>query len=785
MKFKILVSIFFFSLVYYINPSFAKIGQINGKSTQFDYAKLKKEEKKHETLLCSPDKKTKQKKTVLCNDFETGLHYIRNSLWLKGVYYLKKNLSHKNTVNKYDTLLSIGYAELKQKNYLSAIEYMEQIVSKKHLLNDIAKYLLSRAYLESGDNKNALKLLYKLNNVKLDKELVKLIHKSIMEGLNQSELKNVSLNNYLELMDNYPSAKNDFLTLNRTIELALQSDKQDISIDLLRRIWIRHYGSKESDYAYKQLAILNKQDQKEEEINIDEMSIMLSSAVSNYDCHKAEDLIIKLRKQKLSKKLLSKTYYKEAECLRKTGHLNQSLKVIDNALKTEKISEWWALYLLYKKGRWLIGADKDVEGANIIVESAKKYSTVSGASNKLYLGGWFQLKAEKYKSAVKTFNYFLEKYPKSNSNTSALWYGAWSSYKLKRYKDALKKLNKLKDFKPNSSLRPQAYYWIARITEKRGMKKSAKKKYKEVENEYPLSFYALLANKRRIGKGKSNTIKWLEDIASEVELNHDKTMSPCSFNLVIPKSADDDLKKSYTLWKLGLVEFAKIYYKGQLLEDNKNSYSTITQMGSDLGDYKRVYLKVRSPGYYKRPKKAKEFKNLFPKAFEVQINKYSKIYGIAPFLLWSIMRTESLFDPQAVSIANAKGVMQLMPKTGRNISEKIGVKEFSSEDLHDPGLNIRFAAWYLKQLIIRYQGQLPIAIASYNAGPKAASRWIKTLGKFQLDEFVEDITYGETRRYVKKVLSTFIAYMDLYKQAPYKIPIKWKIDPVITEGVEF
>jgi soluble lytic murein transglycosylase len=110
--------------------------------------------------------------------------------------------------------------------------------------------------------------------------------------------------------------------------------------------------------------------------------------------------------------------------------------------------------------------------------------------------------------------------------------------------------------------------------------------------------------------------------------------------------------------------------------------------------------------------------------------------------------------------------MQLIPPTANRVAEKLGVTGFESSQLLDPALNIRFGTWYLRSLVDRFGGSRTLAIASYNAGPEAVMRWIDFAGTEPPDVFVDAVPYGETRRYLRRVLRSYHLYRLLYPEPP-------------------
>ena len=148
-----------------------------------------------------------------------------------------------------------------------------------------------------------------------------------------------------------------------------------------------------------------------------------------------------------------------------------------------------------------------------------------------------------------------------------------------------------------------------------------------------------------------------------------------------------------------------------------------------------------------------------PRAYEWLVVPAAKRYGLDPNLLLAVMRVESAYQKHIVSYAGAVGLMQIMPRTGQLIAHALGHEHFTPADLLDPSLNVEFAAWYLASLIRRFDGRLPLAIASYNGGPHNVRRWMQqSAAETPLDVLLEQIPFTQTHRYVRKVLTHYEAY---------------------------
>jgi len=136
--------------------------------------------------------------------------------------------------------------------------------------------------------------------------------------------------------------------------------------------------------------------------------------------------------------------------------------------------------------------------------------------------------------------------------------------------------------------------------------------------------------------------------------------------------------------------------------------------------------------------------------------------NLDPSLIAGMIYVESRFRDQT-SHAGAKGLMQLMPATADYIAHKSGGTEFEQGDLADPQINIAYGSWYLRYLLERYHGNVPLALAAYNAGEgKVDEWWRQAADRGQRFNVADHIPFPETRAYVGKVLDARRAYRKEY-----------------------
>jgi soluble lytic murein transglycosylase len=152
---------------------------------------------------------------------------------------------------------------------------------------------------------------------------------------------------------------------------------------------------------------------------------------------------------------------------------------------------------------------------------------------------------------------------------------------------------------------------------------------------------------------------------------------------------------------------------------------------------------------------------IFPLTYWDLIRKHATARNLDPYLVAALIAQESTFDPKARSAANAWGLMQVVPATGRRLARSLGIRRFSTTMLTDPETNIRLGTLYFSRLVEQFGGA-HYALASYNAGENRVVRWKAERPGVEQDEFIDDIPFPETQNYVKRILGTAEDYRSLY-----------------------
>lgn len=158
---------------------------------------------------------------------------------------------------------------------------------------------------------------------------------------------------------------------------------------------------------------------------------------------------------------------------------------------------------------------------------------------------------------------------------------------------------------------------------------------------------------------------------------------------------------------------------------------------------------------------------LYPLKYDEIILKYSKEFGLDPYLVRALINVESHYNASAESSKDAKGLMQITPQTGKWAAQTLGINNFKEDMLFNPEINIRIGCWYLYSLkqefkIDNEEPDLILLLAAYNGGSGNVRKWLKNKQYSQTGTSLDQIPFKETEQYVKKVMMHYKIYKWIY-----------------------
>jgi len=159
----------------------------------------------------------------------------------------------------------------------------------------------------------------------------------------------------------------------------------------------------------------------------------------------------------------------------------------------------------------------------------------------------------------------------------------------------------------------------------------------------------------------------------------------------------------------------------------------------------------------------------FPVNYLSAVSNNAYRHNLDPAVIFGLIRQESVFDRYAESPVGARGLMQIMPKTGQQIARELREKWQSEASLFDPDINVKYGSFYYKQLLDRFNGHFALATAAYNAGPRRVGQWLPSGETVPADIWIETIPFKETRKYVSAVLSYIVIYQERTHRKALKI----------------
>jgi len=438
------------------------------------------------------------------------------------------------------------------------------------------------------------------------------------------------------------------------------------------------------------------------------------------------------------------------------------------------------------------------------VKLRKQYPETKWAREGLFKQGLMALEDKDLGASAAYFDAYAKQYPTAADADEALWYTGWSQFRAKKYVACEASFKRLMTRYPRSSLVQRGLYWIGRSQIAAGKKDIGLATLASLAQEDTLTYYGLLASGALLENGMEPPPPIVEtpipleepvDSGNEAPEASEPTAAPADpadivdVEPVTPPGYRFHVTRAKALVRLGFHQEASLELTAarqaaatrihklelaRLALEAEYFHGAMNIARTSFGDE----LDSNDPS-------SEIYRLAYPKAYGRFVTSYAEQYKYKPAMLWAIMREESTFRPEVVSPVGAIGLLQIMPYTGQEIADGLGVKGFTAERLYDPEINIGFSAWYVRKLLSKYGGNEALAIGSYNAGPDAMDRWLKVRGDLALDEFVEEIPYTETRRYVKRVLMSYGIYEALYGSGPPRIRALRTVERASLVGGDF
>jgi soluble lytic murein transglycosylase len=412
------------------------------------------------------------------------------------------------------------------------------------------------------------------------------------------------------------------------------------------------------------------------------------------------------------------------------------------ALAAELPGEPLAPRALAQAATWHWNADDDAGASRLFSDVARRFPDSEQAPEALYGIGRIAQEAGRYEEARATYEGLADRYPHADLASEARWRAAWVRWlegQVPAAEQAFARVAARAGSK-HRGIRAGAEYWRARALERLGREDEARERLEHVAEHHSTSFYAGLAEER-LGRKPPDG-------------DPPPAVAPPSFPAEL---AGAHAERARLLDRLGLRRFARLELDAASSPDvpRRSLVQAYEAIGAFAPALRLAHVLPTASPAPPRP-------DLYPLGYWDVVRPTARARNVDPLLVLAVIRQESLFDPEAVSPAGARGLMQLLPATARRIRQAEGGAPPTSAALADPVTNVDVGVALLARLLATYNGSAVKALAAYNGGEDAVAKWERRYAGREPDEFVELISFRETRDYVKAVLRNYRLYRMLY-----------------------
>jgi soluble lytic murein transglycosylase len=652
--------------------------------------------------------------------------------------------------------LVMGYAHVLDREYAKAIDPLNRARVHAGDLGDYVDYYLGTSYLQTGRTAEALATLTEFAKTHQDSLLVRDAHVSYA-GVLLAEGQAAEAATLLE-QDRTPVRSDVELALGRAYAVAGQTVK---AADIFANIYYTMPASADADAAYAELRKLPSvppptaiqlktradglMSRKRYADAADEYRALVSEISPNSNSTERSAIQLAL-----------------ADALHRGGKNHDAKLVL--ALVGGEGGEINA-HRLYLLGQVDFATNDNDAFYRTVDELRLAAPTSPWLEQALLSAANLHLVHHEYDQALDAFREAQERFPNGARASYMHWKAAWLTLRQGRNEEAEKAFEEQIAIYASGAETPAALYWRARLAEEDNQPLMARAFYQKLSDRYRNFYYAELGRQRLkllpAATADATTRFALLDRVPPLEISGKVTDSE-------PPSDELHFQKAALLGNGGLVDFAvrELQAAAAAVGGSWGPAET-AQLYDETGHYDQAIevMKHSAPNYFALdipdlPRKYWEA--LFPKAYWSDLKRSAAANGLDPYLVASLIRQESEFNPNAVSRANAVGLMQLLPKTGKLVAKEVKMKRYTASQLYTPAVNLQLGTRYFRGMVDKFGGSFEYALAAYNAGSDRVEDWLSQ-GKYRdPQEFVESIPFTETREYVQAILRNASVYKQLY-----------------------
>jgi len=556
-----------------------------------------------------------------------------------------------------------------------------------------------------------------------------------------------------------------------------KNDKLDQSFENYKKIWLNHPLDEYSETAWDNLNRLAEEDLIEPFIptarqiyrraEIFFNSYYYDSALEELDKILEGDYI-----NDLPQSLHSEVLFKKGMCYYNLGDYDQARSYLIQSYK-KSASGPVADDSLFFLGRALTNLDRTDDAISYYQELLSLFPSSNYCDDALYRTGRIYSLKESYNKAASYFQKVSSDYPGGDKLPDALWELGWIKYRSADFDSAGVAFSDYTSSYKGTQLEEKGLFWEAKCLQKLGENEKAATLYLKIINLNSYSYYTFKSRELLTEMDIKAQIKEIdtqldpensqiadtipdiyafleqEDNLQDVMINHINRAIEL-YQLEFYNSASLEIEAAESEIEQdpsGILKIATLFLKSKDYAGSiKIIHKNLNKLKSELDKPHMDYL------YYL----------YYPYGYKETVQNYSNQYALDPLFTLAVIRQESHFMPLAGSYAGAQGLMQIMPATGKGIAGQLGIQNYNDIMLLDPEINIKMGTFYLRQQLDNFNQNQFYCLGAYNGGPGKMSEWISKRGSMDIDEFIESISYEQSREYVKIVMGNYYFYQMLY-----------------------
>ncbi len=646
--------------------------------------------------------------------------------------------------------LAIGYARVLDRDYAHAIDPLNRAKAVEGDLGDYITYYLGTCYLQTARHAEALATLAKFSDTFPDSLLTRDAHLSYANAL-LIEGRAADAADILE-KDRLPARSDIEYAIGRAYAGTGQRDKAAAAF---ANVYFNMPTAAEADAAYAELkkipsaAATTAQEKTRADLLM--KAKRYADAADEYRelfIHAAPD----------SRAVYSLSL---ADALHRAGR-NREAKVQLSSLANATADQSAQRLYILSEIAWAM--DQNDEFYRTVDQLRQTAPTSSWLELALLSAANLHLVHHEYDQSQDAFHELQQRFPTGARASYAHWKAAWLTLREGKNDQAKQQFDEQIALYPGGNETSNALYWRARLAEEDNQPAMARAYYQKLSDRFKNYYYA------ELGRQRMTKLPAVVDPPGQFPLLDKVPPLEHGEKIELSEAPTDNLhyQKGKLLGNGGLIDLAvKELQAAEGEEKGSWGPAETAQLYTDTGHFDRAIevMKKSVPSYFAvdlgnlpRP----YWDALFPKPYWNDLKRFSEANGLDPYLVASLIRQESEFNPAAVSRANAVGLMQLLPKTGKLVSKQVKLSHYNPSQLYTPGVNLQLGTHYFRGMVDHFGGSFAYALAAYNAGSDRVEEWLGQ-GKYRDEtEFVESIPFTETREYVQAIMRNASVYRQLY-----------------------